>query len=83
MGRRPSENLEGQAQHPSATVLGRDGHGRLGRARLRGTKFEVQALLAAVAHNVKQLAISRQKATAVSFGRLPVAVGLSAPAGRL
>jgi len=27
MGRRPSQDLEGQAQHPSATVLGRDGHG--------------------------------------------------------
>jgi len=38
----------------------KNNHG-LGRARLRGTKFEVQALLAVVAHNVKQLAISRQK----------------------
>ena len=54
----------------------------LGRARLRGTKFEVQALLAAVAHNAKQLAISRQMATAVRFGRLSVVVSLSASLSR-
>jgi hypothetical protein len=71
-----------QEPSPRGRTRLKNNHG-LGRARLRGTKFEVQALLAAVAHNVKQLAISRQKATAVSFGRLPVAVGLSAPAGRL